>query len=81
MKLTILIALISILNLNLIFYKAAVDIVLTWGSIVQCINLFTPIDKTAGKLLWPYLAWVSFASVLNFSMWYLNRGQSSIKKD
>ncbi len=30
------------------------------------------ISKTAAALLAPYLLWVSFASVLNFSIWQLN---------
>ncbi|EDV26381.1 Translocator protein [Trichoplax sp. H2] len=60
---------------------AGIDIVATWASIVYCIHLFTPINATAGKLMWPYLGWVSFASLLNFSMWYLNRNTPSIKED
>ena len=31
-------------------------------------------SKLAGWLLVPYLAWVSFASVLNFAIWRLNAG-------
>lgn len=29
-------------------------------------------DRLAGYLMWPYLAWVAFASVLNLSLWWLN---------
>ncbi|MFH1456787.1 MAG: tryptophan-rich sensory protein, partial [Patescibacteria group bacterium] len=29
-------------------------------------------NKLAGYLLVPYLLWVSFASVLNYFIWYLN---------
>jgi len=29
-------------------------------------------SKLAGWLLVPYLAWVSFAAVLNFAIWRLN---------
>jgi tryptophan-rich sensory protein len=34
---------------------------------------FKKIDQIAGKLLLPYLAWVSFATVLNASIWWLNK--------
>ena len=33
---------------------------------------FWRIDKPASTLLWPYLAWVSFASYLNLGLWLLN---------
>lgn len=33
---------------------------------------FYRIDKLAGYLLVPYLLWVSFASILNLSIWLLN---------
>ncbi len=33
---------------------------------------FYRIDKTAGYLMIPYLLWVSFASLLNLSIWLLN---------
>lgn len=29
-------------------------------------------DNLAGKLLYPYFIWVSFATILNGSIWYLN---------
>lgn len=44
-----------------------------WFSIAYLISRFNKINKTAGTLLWPYLAWVTFAGILNFSIWILNR--------
>jgi tryptophan-rich sensory protein len=34
---------------------------------------FAKVDKASSYLLYPYILWVSFASVLNFSVWILNR--------
>lgn len=51
---------------------AFVDIVLVWLSIVATIVVFYPISSLAGLLLIPYLAWVSFATALNFAIWRLN---------
>jgi len=48
------------------------DIVLLWIAILFTIlNLFK-VSKFAGVLLIPYLLWVSFATLLNFSLWILN---------
>jgi benzodiazapine receptor len=52
---------------------ALLDINLVWLSIVATIIAFYPISSLAGLLLLPYLAWVSFAAVLNFAIWRLNR--------
>ena len=49
-----------------------VDIVLVWLSIVATIVLFVPISIAAALLLVPYLAWVTFATALNFAVWRLN---------
>jgi translocator protein len=41
--------------------------------VVKTILAFSKIDKRASYLLYPYLAWISFASILNFSVWFLNK--------
>jgi len=41
--------------------------------ILTTITLFRPLDRLAANLLWPYVAWVSFATLLNVSIWWLNR--------
>lgn len=48
-------------------------IVVLWSMIVLTIRKFAPISKTASVLLIPYLLWVSFAGVLNFALWRLNK--------
>jgi len=49
-------------------------IVLLWISIIATIGSFKNHSKTAALLLVPYLLWVTFAAILNFSLWILNRG-------
>lgn len=53
--------------------EALFEIVLLWLSILWTIIVFYKISKTASHLLIPYLLWVSFASVLNYYAWVLNR--------
>jgi len=50
-----------------------VDIILLWIAILLTIQNFLKVSKMAGLLLLPYLLWVSFATLLNFSLWFLNR--------
>lgn len=52
---------------------AGIEIVLLWLMIYETQIKFTKINKTAGFLFIPYLLWVSFAMVLNGSIWWLNR--------
>ena len=40
--------------------------------IILTIKWFKVVSKKAAYLLYPYLLWVSFAAVLNFSIWQLN---------
>jgi tryptophan-rich sensory protein len=48
------------------------EIMLMWLSILWMIIEFRKINKTAAYLQIPYLLWVTFASLLNASIWYLN---------
>ena len=54
-------------------FLALIEIVLLWLMIYETWFRFKRIDKTAGWLFVPYLAWVTFASALNLSIWWLNR--------
>jgi benzodiazapine receptor len=51
---------------------AFVDIALLWLGIVATIAAFRRVHRGAAWLLVPYLLWVSFASVLNFTLWRMN---------
>lgn len=51
---------------------ALIDILMLWSAIVLTCIVFFRLSKTAGSLFLPYIAWVSFASVLNFEIWRLN---------
>jgi tryptophan-rich sensory protein len=48
-------------------------IVPLWGAIAATAGLAARVTRLAGVLLLPYLAWVSFATALNWQMWRLNR--------
>lgn len=52
--------------------SAYIVIILLWLSIFLTIKTFLKVNKTAAYLLYPYLAWVSFASLLNISIALLN---------
>ena len=52
---------------------AFVEIIVLWAAIGLTIIKFWPLSSLAGWLLVPYLCWVSFAAVLNYSVWFLNR--------
>ena len=51
---------------------AFAEIVLLWLAIAATLIAFRPVSRVAAWLLAPYLAWVSFASFLNFTLWRLN---------
>jgi translocator protein len=51
---------------------ACLDIVLLLFLIILTIFQFAKVNKPAAYLLVPYLFWVSFASVLNYTVWLIN---------
>ncbi|KAB2660890.1 MAG: tryptophan-rich sensory protein [Verrucomicrobia bacterium] len=51
---------------------AFAEILLLWLSIVTTLTAFRPVSRVAAWLLAPYLAWVTFAAVLNFMLYRLN---------
>ena len=48
------------------------EIVLLWLAIAATSVVFRPVSRAAMLLLVPYLAWVSFAAALYFTLWRLN---------
>lgn len=48
------------------------EIVILWFFILAVIYKFWKIEPKAGILLIPYFLWVSFASILSYSIWVLN---------
>lgn len=63
---------------SIIFFNAKaylfafIWLVLLWVAIVVNIFFFAQVNKTAGKILIPYLIWVTFAGYLNFGIYLLN---------
>ena len=51
---------------------AFIEILCIWISILAMIVVFQKINKPAAYLQIPYLLWVSFASVLNGTIWWIN---------
>lgn len=51
---------------------AFAEILLLWLAIAATIAVFHRVHRVAAWLLVPYLAWVSFASFLNGTLWRLN---------
>jgi tryptophan-rich sensory protein len=51
---------------------AFVELVVLWLAIVATTVAFFRKSVPAGVLLVPYLAWVTFAGVLNFTLWRMN---------
>ena len=51
---------------------AFADIVLLWLAIALTLRSFSKVHRGAAWLLVPYIAWVSFATVLNGTLWRMN---------
>ena len=63
---------------SFIFFKfqliglAFIEIILLWIAILTMIIEFNKINVAAARLQIPYLLWVSFATLLNGAIWWLN---------
>jgi translocator protein len=79
-KATVVFVIQLLLNLcwSFLFFKfhllgvSFIEIIIMWLSILFMIFTFYKLDKKASLLQIPYLLWVSFASVLNGAIWFLN---------
>jgi translocator protein len=58
---------------------ALADIVVLWGLTLATLVRFAQIRPLAGWLLVPYQLWVSFAMLLNATIWWLNRDTTQEK--
>ena len=56
-----------------LFAAAFFLLLLLWGTVALCTLMFWYISDAAGKLMLPYLVWLSFAAYLNMGVWLLNR--------
>ena len=65
---------------GIFFYKrmllgGLIEVVVFWAAILATIIAFWGASVLAAVLLFPYIAWVSIASYLNYTIWRLNRAQ------
>jgi tryptophan-rich sensory protein len=51
---------------------AFMEVMVLWVLIAATLRAFWRLHRAAALLLVPYLAWVSFAAVLNLALWQLN---------
>jgi benzodiazapine receptor len=52
---------------------AVLEIIILWGFILATTVQFYRLESVAGLLLVPYQLWVTFAALLNATVWQLNR--------
>ena len=50
----------------------AVEVILLWTAILLTRIVFWKRSRWDGTLLVPYLAWVSFSTILNITIWRMN---------
>jgi translocator protein len=80
-RIIVLFAVNAVLNVtwSVLFFRlhrpdwALIEVGFLWLSIVVLIVALWSMTRTASCLLVPYLAWVSFATLLNFAIVHLNR--------
>jgi tryptophan-rich sensory protein len=54
-----------------------VIIVLLWAAVAATAAAFWQLDRLAGALFLPYLAWVTVAAALNHSVYWRNQPQAA----
>jgi translocator protein len=52
---------------------ALAEIIVLWAVLIVILVRFWSLDRIAAALWLPYVAWVSFAAILNGTIWSLNR--------
>lgn len=52
--------------------SAAIEVAILWCAIAATTLVFSRTSSTAAWLMAPYWAWVTFASILNATLWRLN---------
>lgn len=60
--------------------QGLIDIVALTAAAGACGVLFYRVNKTAGLIFVPYMAWLGFATALNYAMWKLNPEKKEDKK-
>jgi tryptophan-rich sensory protein len=65
---------------NLIYFQALIEIVALTGGAVATTAAFFTVSKTAGYIMLPYIAWLSFASSLSYYIWKNNPTSPKIKE-
>ena len=55
-----------------LFFAGLIEILVLWGVIALTIITSYRVNKTAGLILVPYIAWVTIATLLNYYVWILN---------
>lgn len=60
--------------------QGLIDIVALTAAAGACGVLFYRVNKTAGLIFVPYMAWLGFATALNYAMWKLNPEKKDEKK-
>lgn len=54
-------------------FLALIEVILLLLMIFETYVIFKKVDRISGMLMVPYLAWVTFATILNASIWWLNQ--------
>lgn len=53
--------------------QALIDMGLLYGTVCATAVEFEKINPTAGRIMVPYLAWLTFAAALNYVVWRDNK--------